>query len=73
MIARCFVHVINLANVDFISRLTKIAAIENTNTIWKYDPTLSDNRVLTRSLDMIAAAQTLAIKVSLLLVAGLQF
>ena len=73
MIARCFAHVINLANIDFMSRLTKIATVENTNAIWEYDPTLPDNRVLTGSLDMIAATQTLAIKVSLLLVAGLQF
>ena len=48
-----------------MSHVTKIAAVENTSAIWEYDPTLPDNTVLTGSLDVIVAAQTLAIKVRL--------
>jgi hypothetical protein len=59
-------HVINLANVDVMSHITKIAAVENATAIWEYDPTRNDNRVLGGSLDVIAAIRTLAIKVSLL-------
>jgi hypothetical protein len=59
-------HVINLANVDVMSHITKIAAVANATAIWEYDPTRYDNRVLGGSLDVIAAIRTLAIKVSLL-------
>jgi hypothetical protein len=59
----CLAHVINLGNVDFMSRITKIAAVETATAIWEYDPTLQDNRVLGGSLDVIAAIRTLAIKV----------
>jgi hypothetical protein len=38
-----------------MARITKIAAVETTTTIWEYDPLLSDNRVLNGSLDIIAA------------------
>ena len=68
-VTRCFVHVVSLANVDFMSHVTKIAVVENTSAILEYDPTLPDNKVMNGSLDVIAAAQTLVIKVSLLLVA----
>lgn len=47
-------------------QITKTAAVENATAIWKYDPTLDDNRVLGGSLDVIAAIRTLAIKVWLL-------
>jgi hypothetical protein len=56
-------HVINLGNVDVMSHITKIAAVENATAIWEYDPTRNDNRVLGGSLDVIAAIRTLAIKV----------
>lgn len=46
-----------------MGHITKIAAIETTTAIWEYDPTLPDNRVLGRSLDVIAAIRTIAIKV----------
>lgn len=59
----CLGHVINLGNVDVMSHITKIAAVENSTAIWEYDPTRSDNRVLGGSLDVIAAICTLAIKV----------
>jgi len=59
----CLGHVINLGNVDVMSHITKIAAVENSTAIWEYDPTRSDNRVLGGSLDVIAAIRTLAIKV----------
>jgi hypothetical protein len=60
---RCLEHVVNLANVAVMGHITKIAVIENTNTIWEYDPELPNNRVLGGSLDVVAAIRTLAIKV----------
>jgi hypothetical protein len=57
-------HVVNLANVDVMSHITKIAAVKNATAIWEYD---RDNRVLGGSLDVIAAIRTLAIKVSILI------
>jgi hypothetical protein len=47
-----------------MSVVTKVAAVENANAIWEYDPTLPENRVLGRSLDIIAAIQTLGVKVT---------
>ncbi len=47
-----------------MSHITKIAAVENATAIWEYDPSLTGNRVLGGSLDVIAAIRTLAIKVS---------
>lgn len=43
--------------------LTKTAAIENATAIWEYDPTLDNSHVLGGSLDVIAAIQTLVIKI----------
>jgi hypothetical protein len=57
-------HVVNIANVAFMSYITKIAAVETATAIWEYDPTLPDNPVLGGSLDVIAALRTVAIKVS---------
>jgi hypothetical protein len=62
----CLAHVVNLGNVDVMSNITKIAAVENATAIWEYDPTQADNRVLGGSLDVIAAIRTLAIKVIIL-------
>jgi hypothetical protein len=59
----CLAHVVNLANVDVIGHITKIAAVETSTAIWEFDPSLADNRVLGGSLDVIAAIRTLAIKV----------
>jgi hypothetical protein len=56
--------VVNLAIVDFMSHITRIAVIENSTSIWEYDPTLEGNRVLNGSLDIISAIRTLAIKAS---------
>ena len=56
-------HIINLGNVDVMSHITKIAAVETATAIWEYDPTLQGNRVLGGSLDVISAIRTLAIKV----------
>ena len=47
-----------------MSRITRIAAIENATAIWEYDLTLPGNRVLGGSLDVITAIRTIAIKVS---------
>jgi hypothetical protein len=55
--------VVNLANVDVMGHITKIAAVETSTAIWEYDPSLAGNRVLGGSLDVIAAIRTLAIKV----------
>ena len=60
----CLAHVVNLVNVAFMEHVTKLAAVENSQAIWEYDPSLPDNRVLGRGLDVIAAVRTLAIKVS---------
>jgi hypothetical protein len=56
---------VNLANVAVMAHITKIAAIETTNTIWEHDPELPGNRVLGGSLDVVAAIRTLAVKVSM--------
>ena len=61
---RCLAHVVQLAIVDIMSHITKIAAVETTTVIWEYDPNLPNNRVLKGSLDVIAAIRTVAIKVS---------
>jgi hypothetical protein len=63
--SRCLAHVVSLAIVDFMSHVTKIAAIENSAAIWEYDPSLPGNRVLNGSLDVISAIRTLAIKASI--------
>jgi hypothetical protein len=60
---RCLEHVVNLANVAIMAHITKIAAIENANAIWEYDPELPGNRMLGGSLDVVAAVRTLAVKV----------
>jgi hypothetical protein len=44
--------------------ITKIAAVENANAIWEYDPSLPNNRILEGSLDVIAAIWMIAVKVS---------
>ncbi|KAF5383745.1 hypothetical protein D9615_003755 [Tricholomella constricta] len=46
-----------------MSHITKLAVIETTNTIWDYDPSEPDNRVLGDGLDVIATIWTLAIKI----------
>jgi hypothetical protein len=66
MSTSCLEHVINLANVDMMGHITKIAAVENVTAIWEYDPNLYDNRVLGGSLDVITAVRTITIKVSFL-------
>jgi hypothetical protein len=48
-----------------MGRITKIAAVENANAIWEYDPSLLNNRILEGSLDVIAAIRTIAVKVGL--------
>ena len=60
---RCLGHVVNLGNVDVMKHITKIAVVENATSIWEYDPSREDNRVLGGSLDVIAAIRTLSIKV----------
>jgi hypothetical protein len=60
---RCLAHVVNLGNVDVMKHIAKIAVVENATSIWEYDPSRDDNRVLGGSLDVIAAIRTLSIKV----------
>lgn len=62
---RCLAHVLNLAVGDFMSAITKTAAMETTQAIWEYDPADPHNRVLGGSVDVIAALRTLGVKVSL--------
>jgi hypothetical protein len=62
----CLAHVVNLAITDFMSIITRIAHVETSTAIWEFDPTLSQNRVLGDSLDVIAAIWTLAIKIQAL-------
>lgn len=63
MFCSCLEHVVNLANVDIMSHITKVAVIETTNAIWDYDPEDPNNRVLGGGLDVIATIRMLAIKV----------
>ena len=63
LLYRCLAHVMNLANVAIMAHITKIAAIENANAIWEYDPELPGNRMLEGSLDVVAAIRTLVVKV----------
>lgn len=56
---------VNIAIVAVMGRITQIAAVENATTIWEYDPSLPGNRILGGSLDVIAAIQMIAVKVSL--------
>ncbi|KAF8622594.1 hypothetical protein AX15_006893 [Amanita polypyramis BW_CC] len=60
----CLEHVSNLAVLDVMGSITKVATIENAQAIWEFDPTLEDNCMLGGSLDVIAAIQMIAIKVS---------
>jgi hypothetical protein len=48
-----------------MAHITKITAVETATAIWEFDPKLPANRVLSGSLDVIAAVRTLAIKVSI--------
>ncbi|KAF8060908.1 hypothetical protein FPV67DRAFT_1423710, partial [Lyophyllum atratum] len=59
----CLEHVVNLATVDVMGFITKLATVETATAIWEYDPSEPTNRVLGGSLDTIAAIRTLAIKV----------
>ncbi|KAH9048755.1 hypothetical protein EDB84DRAFT_1556597 [Lactarius hengduanensis] len=34
----CLGHVINLANINVMGHITKIAAVETKTAIWEYDP-----------------------------------
>ena len=47
-----------------MGRITKIAAVENANAIWEYDPSLPNNRILGGSLDVIAAIRMIAVNVT---------
>ena len=49
-----------------MGRVTQIAAIKNATAIWEYDSSLPSYRILGGSLDVIAAIQTIAVKVRLL-------
>ena len=46
-----------------MKHITKITIVENATSIWEYDSSQDNNCVLGGSLDVIAAIQTLAIKV----------
>ena len=59
----CLAHVVNLAITDFMSVVTKLAHVKTTTTIWEFDPTLSQNRVLDNTIDVVAVIRTLAIKI----------
>jgi len=48
-----------------MSIVIRIIHIETSTTIWEFDPTLTENQVLSGSLDVIAALQTLVIKIQL--------
>ena len=59
----CLTHVVNLAEVDVMTHITKIAAVETSVATWEYDPSLPDNSVPESSLDVIMAVRTIVIKV----------
>ncbi len=60
---RCLGHIINLSNVDIMSHITKVAAVETSTAIWEFDPTLPGNSVLNGNLDVIALIRTIAVKI----------
>lgn len=60
----CFDHIVNIANVAVMGHVTKIAAVENANAIWEYDPSLPNNRILGGFLNVIAAVRMIAVKVN---------
>ncbi len=66
MLDRCLAHVINLANIDIMAHITRIAMVESKAAIWDYDPGLPSNHISNGGLDVIATIRTLAIKVSLI-------
>ena len=59
----CLTHVINLAIMDFMNTITKIAHVEITIAIWEFDPILSQNQVLGNALNIVAVIQMLVIKI----------
>ena len=59
----CLAHVLNLAIIDVMSVITRIATVKTTSAIWEYDPSLANNRVMDNSVNVIAAVRTLAIKI----------
>ncbi|KAF8676686.1 hypothetical protein AX14_004846 [Amanita brunnescens Koide BX004] len=59
----CLEHVINLANIDVMKHITKIAVVETKTAIWEYDPSDPSNRISNGGLDVIATIRTLAIKI----------
>ncbi|KAF8691619.1 hypothetical protein AX14_002750, partial [Amanita brunnescens Koide BX004] len=63
MRTRCLVHVINLGIVAVMSHVTKIATMETVSAILEYDLEADDNQILGRSVDVIAAIWTIAIKI----------
>jgi hypothetical protein len=63
LFSRCLEHVVNLANIDIMAHITKVAIIETSTAIWEFDPSLPDNRLHGNSLDVIVAIRTVAIKI----------
>ena len=63
-VCRCLTHVVNLAIVNVMSHITKLATVETMAAIWEYDPMLPSNCIINGSLDIVAAIRMLAIKVS---------
>jgi len=72
-IVSCLEHVINLANIDVMAHITKIAAVETTTVIWEYNPEMTTNHMFSGSLDVITAIHTLAIKVRYYIFQGYEF
>ena len=42
-IDRCMAHAVNLATIDIMSHITKIAVLVTKTVIWEYDPALLAN------------------------------
>lgn len=59
----CLAHILNLAIIDVMNVITRIATVETTIAIWEYNLTLTNNHIMDNSLDVIAAMHTLAIKI----------
>ncbi|OJT02272.1 Zinc finger BED domain-containing protein RICESLEEPER 2 [Trametes pubescens] len=59
----CIAHVVQLGIEDFMTQITQVALVESKQAMWEYDPTLTENRVATGGLDVIAIIRTLAIKI----------
>lgn len=59
----CLTYIVNLTITAFMSLVTRIIHIKTSTAIWEFDLILTKNQVLSGSLNIIAALQTLVITI----------